>query len=137
MKKMISKGKRMVALFLCCAVCVTMFHITASAGCTVHNWEKVSILQRYEKVSSSVCRGYYKDRYTCKTCGRVEWSAEYHRDGPHGYGNYSATCNGTLQTIVQRCPYCQDWRTISRKCPAGPHTGNCPALPASIQPEIK
>jgi len=127
----------MVALFLCCAVCVTMFHITASAGCSVHNWEKKEILQRYEK-QGTICRAYYKNRYTCKTCGRVEWSAEYYRDGSHKYKNYAATCNGTTQTIKQRCDFCLDMKVFTEKCPAGPHAyGNCPALPLSIYPEIK
>lgn len=51
----------------------------------------------------------------------------------HTHSNvlYHATCNGRTQTWYYRCsePSCSHAYTTTNTCPAGPHSGPCPALP--------
>ena len=71
----------------------------------------------------------------CDSCGHEERSRA--NDDvvayPHSPVVYSATCNGRVQTHYMHCINCSyslGSKTVA--CPNAPHTGDCIALPASV-----
>lgn len=80
---------------------------------------------------------YHVYRYlnygNCEVCGMyMSWytNGPYSTRATHHKMIYSAVCDGTWQTHYSECTNCAHQFVDHIKCPAGPHSGACPVLPA-------
>lgn len=133
----ISRGKRIVALVLCCIACMTMSGVPVSAsGCNHGNMETLVVRGTSEYYSVTQCRCRFDTYSVCKTCGYGEHVNTYYVYPTHNLGTQAIDCDGRNQTVKMRCNICGWIKTVERRCPAGPHAkGQCPALPAGVKPE--
>ena len=74
------------------------------------------------------CVQRYHLYYVCNTCGYINDLGTLMRTLPHDTKTLSANCNGRIQTYRRECQRCYYVWTDSVICPAGPHSGTCPAL---------
>lgn len=77
-------------------------------------------------VDNTGCRKYILFSYGCTKCGYCYTSYE-HAAQPtaHSGSAYSASCNGTTQTVVHNCNHCKEDYTKLVRCPMATHTGPC------------
>lgn len=141
--------KKFVSLFLVVLLCLAMIPMQAfaaesnshaedctraeqSKGCT---HPQIIIYETnpdgYVSVGSSGHKLRYKHSGICTLCGQPAFKYTYGPLEAHAAPSvYAAECDGTWQTHHCRCPICKGNETIRRvRCPVGPHTGLCPALP--------
>lgn len=74
------------------------------------------------------CVQRYRQYFVCNTCGYITDLGTFTRFLPHNRKTLSASCNGKFQTYRRQCQRCDYTWTDSVVCPAGPHSGTCPAL---------
>lgn len=107
--------------------------VSPMGSCTSHTWQSKSTYVRNGGVyvSASVCKSYWKETRTCTKCGVTEHVRYYYvANDTHNIVVSSASCNGTTQTWLNVCCQCgHSMPTTKRKCPGGPHSGNCAYLP--------
>ncbi len=81
-------------------------------------------------VNNDGCRKYIATGYCCTRCGYCYNTYEYaQQPTAHSGSAYSASCNGTTQTIVRNCVYCGRDYTTTQRCPMATHSGECQWLP--------
>ena len=84
----------------------------------------------YEPYGSGKCRPVTYAQFRCGNCNAYYTDAiAYGTATTHSYEVYSASCNGTTQTWLNRCSRCNSTKTTTQSCPGGPHTGMCRWLP--------
>ena len=128
MKKTISI---VLAIVMIMAVAITAF--AAENACT-HNTSSSYVGDpwiKYEPYNGG-CRPVTYAKFPCAICGElVPLPIAYGQKNSHSSGPYAASCNGTTQTLLNRCTRCGvSMASTTQRCPGGPHTGNCRWLPA-------
>lgn len=102
-------------------------------ACISHTWQYKSTLVPYggTYISATVCQSCWKETRICTKCGVTEFIGNYYIAGDtHHAIIYSASCNGTTQTWLNKCNQCgHSMPTTTKKCPGGPHGGVCGYLP--------
>ena len=136
------KTKKFLSVLIALIMAVSCFSLLAinvfaaneaapTATCT-HLWgplETTVQMGTGTYVSEEICNQVQQTTRTCQKClimetVRVDSVRSAHKKDP-----LSASCNGKMQTLKRQCPYCLHVFTETNSCPAGPHTGLCPALP--------
>lgn len=137
MEKIRNRWRCAAVLAACCVMCM-VFSMPASAATCLHEWV-ITGTQWYNGegfyFSETQCSYKYVSYVTCKRCGEVRISSPSYTYKAHSFKTYAATCNGKIQTHYMSCTNCKYTTTRTQICPAGPHTGNCTALPVSVKPE--
>lgn len=130
--------KKISALF--CAMVLLSLCLTPLAGAettsqvatrSVCGHNNSTLREEDHKITAGRAEGcvqWYHLYYVCNTCGDIaDWGTRT-RILPHDRKTLSANCNGRLQTYRRECERCHYTWTDSVVCPAGPHSGTCPAL---------
>lgn len=82
----------------------------------------------------TVCIYVYRERVKCTDCGKILTTSTTHTEMlSHSRSISSASCDGRIQTHRLACSNCHyGMGTTTVACPNAPHTGDCIALPASV-----
>lgn len=105
--------------------------VSPMSACQSHTWQYKTTCIGGTYVSATYCNSRWEDTKTCTNCGRTE-HVKYSNisNDSHISVVYSASCNGTTQTLQNRCSRCKgSLPTTTKRCPGGPHSGVCRYLP--------
>lgn len=109
--------------------------VSPLSACQSHTWQSTttSIVVPYagEYISATTCRSYWREIRTCSKCKLQEIVQYYYlKNDTHHTIVYSASCNGTTQTWLNKCNQCgHSMPTTTKRCPGAPHSGGCNLLP--------
>lgn len=99
------------------------------SACQSHTWVTRSDVVRYggNYISASVCESLWRETRRCTKCGATESARDYYiSNDTHYIVKYSASCNGTTQTFLNKCNQCgHSMPTTTKRCPGAPHGGVC------------
>lgn len=134
MKKTISF---VVAVALILSLAVTVFAAqpepdsVESSSCS-HDWGKVTTSNVWECTSDTQCKLTVIETKTCKKCAEDNKTIVRSDTFNHSEAIASATCDGTTQTHIYKCPNCHTYRyTRWVTCPGAgkSHVTGCFWLP--------
>ena len=109
--------------------------VSPMSACQSHTWDSqiTSTVVPYggTYISANTCKSYWRDIRTCTKCGAKEaFRYYYYPEDTHHTFVYSASCNGTTQTWLNKCNQCgHSMPTTTKRCPGAPHGGGCNLLP--------
>ena len=136
------KTRKLIALVLSMAsllACMMPAMASDSSGGD-HEHDYEIVYSEWELVGGGAqgCRYRASAINQCTICGDfIPLADVVYKYEPHDYYAASATCNGRMQTHRYICRICDYVDIRSMTCPAGPHTGACPALPFRVGELIK
>lgn len=141
------KFKKSIAMLLAVALMISCLPLSVfaadaepasiTATCnhpvTTHYDYVLQVGQGYYQ-SPSQCVYRYQERVKCTSCNKIISTSSFIQElGGHSKTISSASCDGRIQTHHLACGNCHyGMGTTTVACPNAPHTGNCIALPASV-----